>query len=189
MSLHVWSSAKYTFPLPDGHRFPIAKYALLRERVIADGVVARERVHDPGRVSREDLLLVHTPDYVDRFTSGALTREEERRLGFPWSEALVERAYRAAGGTVEATRAALDNGIAMNLAGGTHHAFPSHGEGFCVFNDVAIAIRRLLASGRIARAAIVDLDVHQGNGTHFIFDGDARVFTFSMHGRRNYPFH
>ena len=189
MSLHVWSSAKYTFPLPDGHRFPIAKYALLRERVIADGVVSRERVHDPARVSRDDLLLVHTADYVDRFTSGALTREEERRLGFPWSEPLVERAYRAAGGTVEAARAALDYGIAMNLAGGTHHAFPSHGEGFCVFNDVAIAIRALQRDGMIERAAIVDLDVHQGNGTHAIFAGDERVFTFSMHGGRNYPFH
>ena len=188
MSLHVWSSAKYTFPLPDGHRFPIAKYTLLRERVIADGVVARERVHDPSRVSRDDVLLVHTADYVDRFTSGMLSRDEERRLGFPWSEALVERAYRAAGGTVEAARAALDHGIAMNLAGGTHHAFPSHGEGFCVFNDVAIAIRALQRDGKIERAAIVDLDVHQGNGTHAIFAGDDRVFTFSMHGGRNYPF-
>src|SRR5829696_5320301 len=178
MAFHAWSSAKYTFPLPDGHRFPIAKYALLRERVIADGVVERERVHDPGRVSRDDLLLVHTADYVDRFTSGMLSRDEERRLGFPWSEALVERAYRAAGGTVEAARAALDHGIAMNLAGGTHHAFPSHGEGFCVFNDVAIAIRALQRDGRIRRATIVDLDVHQGNGTHAVFAGDDSVFTF-----------
>jgi acetoin utilization deacetylase AcuC-like enzyme len=189
MPLHAWSSARYAFPLPDGHRFPIAKYALLRERVLADGTVAPEHLHDPARVSRDDLLLVHTADYVDRFTRGQLTRDEERRLGFPWSEALVERSFRAAGGTVEAARHALDAGVAMNLAGGTHHAFPSHGEGFCVFNDVAVAIRALQRERRIDRAAIVDLDVHQGNGTHAIFAGDASVYTFSMHGGRNYPFH
>ena len=189
MPLHAWSSAKYTFPLPAGHRFPIAKYALLRERVLAEGIVAPEDLHDPARVSRDDLLLVHTSDYVDRFTLGRLTRDEERRLGFPWSEALVERSYRAAGGTIEAARHALGAGVAMNLAGGTHHAFPSHGEGFCVFNDVAIAIRVLQRDGLIERAAIVDLDVHQGNGTHAVFAGDARVYTFSMHGQRNYPFH
>jgi len=187
--LHVWSSAGYTFPLPAGHRFPIAKYARLRERVIDEGIVPADCLHDPARVSREDLLLVHTVDYVDRFTNGALTGDEERRLGFPWSLALVERSYRAAGGTSEAARAALDHGIAMNLAGGTHHAFPTHGEGFCVFNDVAIAIRRLQRDHLIDRAAVIDLDVHQGNGTHAVFTGDDRVYTFSMHGGRNYPFH
>jgi acetoin utilization deacetylase AcuC-like enzyme len=186
--LHVWSSAQYSFPLPSGHRFPIAKYARLRERVIADGVVPIDNVHDPARVSLDDLLLVHTADYVDRFTRGALTSDEERLMGFPWSEALVERAYRAAGGTSEAVRAALDEGVAMNLAGGTHHAFPSHGEGFCVFNDVAIAIRALQRDHLIERAAVIDLDVHQGNGTNAVFAGDDRVFTFSMHGGRNYPF-
>jgi acetoin utilization deacetylase AcuC-like enzyme len=149
MPLHVWSSAKYTFPLPDGHRFPLSKYALLRDQVIVDGVVVAPNVHEPQRISRDDLLLVHTADYVDRFTRGALTRDEERRLGFPWSEALVERSYRTAGATVEAARFALDHGIAMNLAGGTHHAFPGHGEGYCVFNDVAIAIRALQRDGRM----------------------------------------
>lgn len=187
--MHVWSSARYTFPLPNGHRFPIAKYALLRQRVIDEEIVPAEHVHDPSAAPREDLLLVHTPDYVDRFTTGALTQDEERRLGFPWSAALVERSYRAAGGTLEAAVRALDDGIAMNLAGGTHHAFPSHGEGFCVFNDVAVAVRALQRDGRISRAAIVDLDVHQGNGTNDVFAGDDRVFTFSMHGRKNYPFH
>lgn len=189
MSLHVWSSARYVFPLPDGHRFPIAKYALLRERVLAEGVVTPESMHDPQRVARRDLLLVHTADYIDRFEHGGLARDEERRLGFPWSPALVERSFRAAGGTVEAARHAQANGIAMNLAGGTHHAFPDHGEGFCVFNDVAIAIRALQRDGRIARAAVIDLDVHQGNGTHAVFAGDDSVFTFSMHGGKNYPFH
>jgi acetoin utilization deacetylase AcuC-like enzyme len=187
--LHAWSSAGYTFPLPAGHRFPIAKYARLRDRVLDEGIVPTDCLHDPARVSREDLLLVHTVDYVDRFTNGALTGDEERRLGFPWSDALVERSYRAAGGTREATRAALDHGIAMNLAGGTHHAFPSHGEGFCVFNDVAIAIRRLQRDRLIDRAAVIDLDVHQGNGTHAVFADDDHVYTFSMHGGRNYPFH
>jgi len=188
MPLHAWSSAKYTFPLPDGHRFPIAKYALLRERVLADGIVPADCMHDPVRVSRDDLLLVHTTDYVDRLTAGALTSDEERRLGFPWSESLVERSYRAAGGTSEAARYAVEHGIAMNLAGGTHHAFPDHGEGFCVFNDVAVAIRALQRDRRITRAVVIDLDVHQGNGTHAIFSDDESVFTFSMHGGRNYPF-
>ncbi len=187
--MHVWSSAKYSFPLPEGHRFPIEKYTLLRESVVSAGIVRREHVHDPSRATREDLLLVHTADYIDRFSCGQLSHEEIRKLGFPWSEGLVERSYRATGGTVEATRFALEAGISMNLAGGTHHAFPGHGEGFCVFNDVAVAIRALQRDGRIERAAIVDLDVHQGNGTNAIFADDARVFTFSMHGGKNYPFH
>jgi len=189
MALHAWSSAKYSFPLPEGHRFPIAKYALLRDRVIADGIVDPEHLHDPAAISRADLLLVHTADYVDRFTSGRLSPDEERRLGFPWSPALVERSYRAAGGTLEAATFATEHGIAMNLAGGTHHAFPSHGEGFCVFNDTAIAIRALQRDRRIRRALVVDLDVHQGNGTHAVFAGDESVFTFSMHGGKNYPYH
>jgi len=189
MALHAWSSAKYSFPLPEGHRFPIAKYALLRDRVIADGIVDPEHLHDPAAISRADLLLVHTADYVDRFTSGRLSPDEERRLGFPWSPALVERSYRAAGGTLEAATFAMEHGIAMNLAGGTHHAFPSHGEGFCVFNDTAIAIRALQRDRRIRRALVVDLDVHQGNGTHAVFAGDESVFTFSMHGGKNYPYH
>lgn len=188
MPLHVWSSSRYTFPLPPGHRFPIEKYTMLREAVVERGLVRPEFVHEPQRASRDDLLLVHTPDYLERFTGGRLTRDEERRLGFPWSPALVERSYRAAGGTCEAAAHAMDHGIAMNLAGGTHHAFPSHGEGFCVFNDVAVAIRMLQSAGRIERAAVIDLDVHQGNGTHAVFAGDDRVFTFSMHGGRNYPF-
>ena len=183
-----WSSARYTFPLPADHRFPIAKYELLRQRVIAEGIVGPDRVREPQRATREALLRVHTAGYVDALTSGTLDAAELRRLGFPWSEALVERSYRAVGGTVEAARHALSAGIAMNLAGGTHHAFPDRGEGFCVFNDVAVAIRTLQVEGQIRRAAIVDLDVHQGNGTNAIFAGDDSVFTFSMHGRRNYPF-
>lgn len=186
--LHLWSSSRYTFPLPEGHRFPIEKYERLRQRVVEDGIVSAAQVHEPTRASREDLLRVHSADYVDRLTEGRLTTEEIRRLGFPWSPALVERSYRAVGGTCDAAAAALVDGVAMNLAGGTHHAFPDHGEGFCVFNDVAVAIRALQAQQRVRRAAVIDLDVHQGNGTHAIFAGDASVYTFSMHGGRNYPF-
>ena len=187
--MRLWTSARYTFPLPEGHRFPIAKYERLREQVLINGIIGPESLCEPARATREALLLVHTPDYVDRFLDGRLSADELRRLGFPWSPALVERSLRAVGGTCEAAAAALDDGIAMNLAGGTHHAFADHGEGFCVFNDVAIAIRSLERAGRVRRCAIVDLDVHQGNGTNAIFAGDANVFTFSMHGGRNYPFH
>ena len=145
-------------------------------------------LHDPPRATVDELALVHTRDYIDRLTSGSLTEAELRLLGFPWSPALVERSYRAVGGTLSAARVAQREGVAMNLAGGTHHAFPDHGEGFCVFNDVAVAVRALRAEGGIRRAAIIDLDVHQGNGTHAIFEGDTDTFTFSMHGSRNYPF-
>jgi acetoin utilization deacetylase AcuC-like enzyme len=189
MPLTLWSSSRYTFPLPEGHRFPVAKYAMLREAVIAHGVVPADRIIDPARVEVSALELVHSTDYVRRFSNGLLDAAAERRLGFPWSEALVERSFRAVGGTIAATRHALVHGVAMNLAGGTHHAFPDHGEGFCVFNDVAVAIRLLQREGLVRRAAVVDLDVHQGNGTHAIFAGDADVFTFSMHGGKNYPFH
>lgn len=189
MPLHAWSSAAYTFPLPAGHRFPIEKYALLRDAVIAEGLVAASHVHEPARATSEELARVHTRDYIDRLTSGGLTDAELRLLGFPWSPALVERSYRAVGGTLGAARRALEDGVAMNLAGGTHHAFPHRGEGFCVFNDVAIAVSALRADGLVRRTAIIDLDVHQGNGTNAIFAGDAETFTFSMHGGRNYPFH
>ena len=189
MPFAVWSSARYTFPLPEGHRFPVAKYAMLRDRVVAEGIVAADRVFDPDAATDEDLLLVHTAEYVQRFNDGRLDAAELRRIGFPWSPELVERSRRAVGGTLEASRHALRHGMAMNLAGGTHHAFADHGEGFCVYNDVAIAIRSLQRDNVISRAAVVDLDVHQGNGTHAILVGDPDVYTFSMHGGKNYPFH
>lgn len=188
MTLHVWSSAHYVIALPDGHRFPIAKYAMLRDAVLAEGVVTRETLHDPARAPLEDVHRVHDPEYIARLVKGTMPVAEQRTLGFPWSEGLVERSFRASGGTLEAADHALRVGIAMNLAGGTHHAFATHGEGFCVLNDVAIAVRALRAQGRIRRAAVLDLDVHQGNGTHAIFAGDDDTYTFSMHGRRNYPF-
>ena len=188
MPFHAWTSARYAIPLPTSHRFPMEKYGLLRDGVLAAGIVPPERLHEPARALADDLLRVHTEDYVTRLTEGRLTDAEVRRLGLPWSAAFVERAYRVAGGTIEAAEAALQFGVAMNLAGGTHHAFPGHGEGFCAFNDVAVAIRRLQALGRIRRAAIVDLDVHQGNGTHAVFADDPTVLTYSVHGARNYPY-
>ena len=189
MTLHCWTSARYAITLPTNHRFPIAKYALLRNAVIASGLVPPSHIHEPDRAPIDSLRLVHTERYIEAVRSGTLSEAEQRRIGLPWSESLVERSFRAVGGTCEAATAALDRGVTMNLAGGTHHAFPDHGEGFCVFNDVAVAIRTLQRVGRIRRAVVIDLDVHQGNGTHAIFTGDPSVFTFSMHGGRNYPFH
>lgn len=186
--LLAWSSASYGIPLPPGHRFPMEKYARLRERAVTDGILHADQVREPERAAAADVELVHTVAYVRGFTEGQLGAAEMRRIGFPWSPALVERTYRSVGGTIAAARAAAEHGIAMNLAGGTHHAFADHGEGFCVFNDVAVAVRVLQRDGRIGRAVIIDLDVHQGNGTNAIFAHDERVYTFSMHGARNYPF-
>jgi acetoin utilization deacetylase AcuC-like enzyme len=188
VTLHAWSSAHYVIPLPAGHRFPIAKYARVRDALLEAGVVTAATLHDPGRATPEQLVRVHTSAYVRALADGTLAADAVRRLGFPWSAALVERSLRAVGGTVAAARHALRDGVAMNLAGGTHHAFADRGEGFCVFNDVAVAIADLRARGDARRAIVVDLDVHQGNGTHALFAGDPRVYTFSMHGARNYPF-
>ncbi len=186
--LHVWSSSHYTIPLPDGHRFPMDKYALLRDTLLADGVVSPAHVHDPARATEAQLRRVHTASYVQAIMGGTLDGASQRRLGFPWSPELVERSRRAVGGTIATSRHALDAGVAMNLAGGTHHAFADRGEGFCVFNDVAVATAALRAERLVRRVAVVDLDVHQGNGTHALFAGDRETYTFSMHGRRNYPF-
>lgn len=188
MPLHLWSSAAYAIPLPDGHRFPMSKYALLRDAVLQQGLVAPEFLHDPLRTTVEDLLLVHDLSYVNDIVQGTLPPAAQRRIGLPWSEMFVERAFRVVRGTCEASEAALQHGVAMNLAGGTHHAFPGFGEGFCTFNDVAVAIRRLQKMHLIKRVAIVDLDVHQGNGTHACFANDGDVYTFSMHGAKNFPF-
>jgi acetoin utilization deacetylase AcuC-like enzyme len=189
MPLHCWSSPRYAITLPAGHRFPMEKYALLREGALARGLVQPAQLHEPDRATRVDLLRVHTAAYVDGVEHGTLDAAHQRRIGLPWSEAFVERAFRVVRGTIEASSHAVTHGIAMNLAGGTHHAFADHGEGFCVFNDVAIAIRGLQALGQIRRACIVDLDVHQGNGTNAIFAEDDSVYTFNMHGAKNFPFH
>jgi len=189
MPLHCWSSARYAIPLPAGHRFPMAKYMLLRDGVLAARLVSPDHLHEPPRTSLDDLLRVHNHEYVAHVTNGTLPDAEQRRIGLPWSPEFVERAWRVVCGTVEAAEAALVQGVTMNLAGGTHHAFPDRGEGFCTFNDVAVAVRLLQSTQRIRRAAIIDLDVHQGNGTNACFADDTSVFTFSMHGAKNFPFH
>jgi len=186
--MRAFYSDHFVLPLPDGHRFPMAKYARLRARVLAEDIVAAADLHEAPAASWEALTLAHTPDYVAAVAAGTLPPEMIRRIGFPWSPAMVERSRRSAGATIAAARAALDDGAAANLAGGTHHAFADRGEGYCVFNDVAVAARVLQREGRCTRLAVVDGDVHQGNGTAAIFRADPTVFTFSIHGAKNYPF-
>jgi acetoin utilization deacetylase AcuC-like enzyme len=177
----------YQVALPIGHPFPIAKYPLLKDQLVAEGILAPIDLLEPEPLDLETLELVHAREYLTKLQSSGLSAAEQRHLGLPWSEALWQRSRLASAGTLLAARMALDDGLAGNLAGGTHHAFADHGEGFCVLNDVAIAVAKLRAEGAIRRAAIIDLDVHQGNGTAAIFEGVDEVFTFSMHGERNYP--
>lgn len=181
-------SGLYTLELPPDHRFPMEKYRRTRDLLLAEGTLRREQIGEPEPCPRETLELVHQADYLDRVLEGKLSRDELRRIGFPWSEALVRRSRTSVAGTIAAAREALLRGAGGNFAGGTHHAHTGRGEGFCIFNDVAVAIRKLRAEGAVRRAAVIDCDVHQGNGTAAIFRGDPDVFTFSMHGRNNWPF-
>jgi acetoin utilization deacetylase AcuC-like enzyme len=169
------------------HVFPTRKYRLVRDRLVAEGTISESDVVTPQPASDEDIALVHTAEYLRKITTGTLSPEEELMLEVPFSSALREAAWLCAGGSVLAARLALERGIAVHLGGGFHHAFPDHGEGFCLINDVAIAIRVLKRDGLVRRAMVVDLDVHHGNGTAAIFQGDDDVFTFSMHQERNYP--
>ena len=177
----------FVLPLPEKHRFPMRKYALLRQRVVAAGLAQELRV--PAPADDGALGRAHAPDYIRRVQEGELTRQEIRRIGFPWSPQLVERSRRSVGSTIGAARAALQEGITANLAGGTHHAGPDWGQGFCVFNDAAVAARTVQAEGRARRVLILDCDVHQGNGTAAICRDDPTIFTFSIHGAKNFPFH
>ncbi|HSK85422.1 MAG TPA: histone deacetylase [Rubrobacter sp.] len=186
--MKVFYSDHFVLPLPEGHRFPMVKYSMLRERVARDGICGPGELLTPRAVTDEEILRAHTPDYLKRVASGTLTGKEVRRIGFPWSEKMVERSRRASGGTLGACLAALDEGFAANLAGGTHHAFSDRGEGYCVLNDSAIAARAVQAAGLVERVVIIDTDVHQGNGTAAILRGDPTVFTFSVHGAKNFPF-
>jgi acetoin utilization deacetylase AcuC-like enzyme len=185
--MKVFYTPRYYADIGEGHVFPIRKFELVRDRLLAEGTLSPSEIVEPREAAVEDVLLVHTEDYLTRLRAGALDARELRRLGLPWSKALVRRSFLATAGTLGAARAALVGGAASNLAGGTHHAFPDRGEGFCVLNDVAIAIRALGRDRSARRVAVVDLDVHQGNGTAAIFEGDPEVFTFSMHGAKNYP--
>lgn len=186
--MRVFHCDRYRIALPPGHRFPMTKYTLLRERLLASGLVAPAELCESEPIDIAALRLAHTDAYVDAMIDGTLAPADERRLGFPWSEALILRSRASVYGTVAAARQALADGVAGNLAGGTHHAFADRGAGFCVFNDIAIAIRALQRERRIARAAVIDLDVHQGDGTAAIFEGDDSVFTLSLHGAKNFPF-
>lgn len=185
--MRAWFHPGYHVELAPGHAFPMAKYPAVHAQLVEEGTLAAEHVQAPQPVTLDDLRRVHTADYVERALAGALTDREQRRLGFRWSEALVMRSRLAAGGTLAAARAALGEGIAANLAGGSHHAFADHGEGYCVFNDMAVAIRVLQAEERCQRVAVVDCDVHQGNGTAAIFAEEPSVFTLSLHSATNYP--
>jgi acetoin utilization deacetylase AcuC-like enzyme len=185
--MRVAYTPRYYADIGQGHVFPIRKFELVRDRLLAEGTLAPSDVVEPQPAAVDDVLLVHTEDYVTRLRAGSLTARELRRLGLPWSKALVRRSFLATGGTLLAARWALAEGVGSNLAGGTHHAFSDRGEGFCVLNDVAVAVRALRREGLIRRATIVDCDVHQGNGTATIFEGDPAVFTLSLHGAKNYP--
>ncbi len=187
--MKAFYSDVFVLPLPEGHRFPMAKYAGLRERVLAEGVLRPEDLFLPDAASDEQILRAHDLDYLYRVQNGLLTAKEIRRIGFPWLPEMVERSRRSAGATIAACRAAFEDGVSVNMAGGTHHAFRDHGEGYCVFNDSAIAARAMQAEGQARRVVILDCDVHQGNGTAAILEGDRTVFTFSVHGAKNFPFH
>jgi acetoin utilization deacetylase AcuC-like enzyme len=185
--MRVAYSPHYGIELEPRHQFPMGKYRGVYERLVGEGTVALEDMMTPGLAAEEDLLRVHTCDYVRRFLDGEVSEREERRLGFRWSPALCRRALHATGGSLLAARAALSDGLAANLAGGSHHAFSGHGEGYCVFHDMAVAVHALRAEGFARRVAIVDCDVHQGNGSAAILGRDPLIYTFSIHCQSNYP--
>ncbi|HNP19353.1 MAG TPA: histone deacetylase [Fulvivirga sp.] len=182
-------SNKYIYPLPEGHRFPIEKYELVKEQLVYEGTIVETQVFDPGLVDEALILNVHTAQYWKHLKDLTLSPKEVRKIGLPVTEMSINRARNSVAGTVIATDHALADGIGVNLSGGTHHAYRNHGEGFCVLNDLAIAATYLLKGNRAKKILIVDLDVHQGNGTAKIFETEKRVFTFSMHGKANYPLH
>lgn len=185
--LKIFHSDRFVPPLPAGHRFPISKYQLIREQLLYEGSVEAEQLEESGPIEEAHILLVHQPGYWQRMRDLQLEARAVRRMGFPQSAQLVERSRRSCQGTLSAALHALNHGIGMNIAGGTHHAYPTHGEGFCLLNDIAISSRYLIQTGLAQQILVVDLDVHQGNGTAAIFEQQERVFTFSMHGRDNYP--
>ena len=188
MKLPVVYHPDYVTPLPDEHRFPMPKFKMLYDLLWQEGLIDAESTFTPTIATEEVLQLVHTDDYVKDYCQGALSPKAQRRIGLPWSEGLVKRTCTAVGGTILTAQLALKYGICCNSAGGTHHAFPTYGSGFCIFNDLAIASRYLLKSELVNKILIVDLDVHQGDGTAYIFADDDRVFTFSMHCEANFPY-
>ncbi len=187
MNLPIVYHPNYVTPLPEGHRFPMPKFGKLYELLLSDRLATPQQFHTPKLPPREWLELVHTSEYVQAYLQGTLDPKAQRRIGLPWSPALVNRTCTAVGGTILTAQLALTHGLACNTAGGTHHAFPNYGSGFCIFNDLAIASRVLQKLGLVQTILIIDLDVHQGDGTAFIFQDDSSVFTFSMHCEVNFP--
>ena len=179
----------YAHPLPEGHRFPMLKYELIPAQLLHEGSITGANIFSPAICPDEIILWTHTKNYLDKLHHQTLSSKEQRHIGFPQSPALTKRELKIAQGTIDCCDYALQNGIAMNVAGGTHHAFANHGEGFCLLNDMAIAANYLLKKSIAQQILIIDLDVHQGNGTAKLFENENRVFTFSMHGEHNYPFH
>jgi acetoin utilization deacetylase AcuC-like enzyme len=186
--LKIFYSDHFTIPLPEKHTFPKQKYALLRKRLLASHIVEIENFCIPRAATIEEITRVHDVDYIHRLLNGELTQKEIRPIGLPWSREIVERARRSVGGTIEACRSALLEGVAVNLGGGTHHAFHDRGQGYCILNDAAIAARTLQSQSLAGNILIVDCDVHQGNGTAALFQNDPSVFTFSIHGENNFPY-
>ncbi|HZY19435.1 MAG TPA: histone deacetylase [Ramlibacter sp.] len=188
--MQVFYATQFVLPLPPGHRFPMAKYQLLRDRLA--GEVPAVQLMQAQAATDGELALAHTPGYIEAISSGTVEPTILREIGFPWSPAMAERARRSVGATISACRVALREGVAANVAGGTHHASADRGGGFCVFNDAAVAARLMQAEqgrrGKALRVAVIDLDVHQGNGTAKIFRDDPTVFTLSLHGQKNFPF-
>ena len=182
-------SSVYTHPLPAGHRFPMIKYELLAEQLVYEGTFNPYHFIEPQTICEDLLALTHYGIWIEKLNTGTLSRQEERRTGFPFSHELVHREKIITGGTMELALYAMENGCGGNIAGGTHHAYASHGEGFCLYNDMAVAANTLLHQKKVKQILIVDLDVHQGNGTASIFQQEKRIFTFSMHGKNNFPLH
>ncbi len=187
MELPLVYHPDYDVVVPEGHPFPMSKFRGVYEHLLTSGLARLEQFRSPDPVTRAQIEQVHDADFVTSYLTGEIGAKEMRRIGFPWNEAIVRRTVRAAGGTLLTARLAFQHGIAANTAGGTHHAFPDFGSGFCIFNDLAIAIRTLQVEGAIEKALVVDLDVHQGDGTAVVFENDPTVFTFSMHGATNFP--
>lgn len=186
--MNIFTYDQFTFPLPEGHRFPVEKYGLLRQAVEAAAVVPPERLIAPTPATPNQLRRAHGEGYLERLENGRLSPEEIRRIGLPWSPELITRCRHSVGATIAACRVALQEGRAATLGGGTHHACRDEGQGFCVYNDTAVAARAMQAEGRARRILVIDCDVHQGNGTAEITQGDDTIFTFSIHAEKNFPF-
>lgn len=187
--IHIAFDPIYAHPLPEGHRFPMLKYELIPGQLLHEGTVTKEHFFSPTKCKEEIVLLTHDKDYLTKLLLQTLTASEQRRIGFPQSPELTQRELMITQGTIDCCAFAFEYGVALNIAGGTHHAFADRGEGFCLLNDMAVAANYLLQQRKASKILIIDLDVHQGNGTAKLFEDNESVFTLSMHGAHNYPFH